>query len=1197
VDSAVEQPPPSPPGARLAEACRVCASPLPPEARFCAVCGARRITAGATEERKLVTVLFADLADSTALGEAIDPERLRSLLGTYFGAMAAVVEGWGGTVQKYVGDAIMATFGVPTVREDDAERALRSGLEMLDTLASLNVDFEARHGVRLGVRIGVNTGEVIVPVGGAMGDLIVAGDAVNTAARLQQAAPVGTVMVGPRTHDAARHVMRFGEPQALALKGKSAAVEAWPLSGANLESERGIPGLRAPMIGRERELGMLTDLLEEATNQASPRFAVVYGPAGMGKSRLVAEFATLARTADPPALVLRGRCLAIGHGITHWALGEILRSLAGVGLDEPAAVVERRLRETVEPLLSRLDLRPDEIERTIDGLALTAGIATDEADGRDGRPDRGAAGEDPGIAGAPAVPDPAQSADELALTWPRLASALALEQPLVLVIEDLHWAGEAVLELLTSLLARSTGPVMIMATARPEFAEAHPGFLAAREDAAQVTLRPLSAAQTETLVDRLLEIADLPAAVRTQILERAEGNPFFLEEILRRLIDEGAVVREGGRWRATERASEAKLPDSIHALLAARIDALGAAEKIVLQEASVVGRVFWIPPLARALPGEPIQDRLRGLEARGFTTARPTSTIAGAIEYQFRHSLVRDVAYGSLSRARRAAAHAAVAEWLEAFAGARREEFSELIAEHYRAAIAGDDADLAWGDLPDRREALRKAAIRALTEAGELANRRYALDRALELHEAALALADGPAEQAPLEEEIGDDQYSAFRAQQALEAYHRARELAPTGSGDRARLAMKLARTAAFRAGALQEQVPLADTDALILEGLAGNPEPLVRGWLLATSAAMNNHWEGEGHGDPVPISQRRAHAAEAAKIAEAVGAADLLNMALTAEAWIAKLSEAWADLIAISRRLLELAERSGDVGERMAILIRVSFVVSEVEGDTRGGYELAREAGRLDAGSRHARLHSTAASLWNGYLAGEWEAVAPLLDEHLTQAIIEGETTCGHVLLGIAAAGILAARRGDPDRGREAFARLETGLGRFGNTAGAPLDLLIALGERTRVRELGLGLLEEFKPPWTDALIAPMLDAAIELDDRALMTRLIGMARDRVAGMPALGPVGDRAEGLLRIQDGDAETGIALLRRAVAGFERFPLPFEVSRTHRHLASALVSSDPEESAELVEAAEAIERRLGLVRGGAATEPSRVPGGQ
>ncbi|HEV2007071.1 MAG TPA: adenylate/guanylate cyclase domain-containing protein, partial [Candidatus Limnocylindrales bacterium] len=432
--------------------------------------------AGSSEQRKLVTIMFADLVDSTALGESIDPERLRSLLGTYFVAMSAVIEGWGGTVQKYIGDAIMATFGVPTVREDDAERALRAALEMLTTLESLNDDFEARHRVRLAVRIGVNTGEVIVPVGDAVSDLIVAGDAVNTAARLQQTAPVGTVMVGSRTHDAARHVMRFGEPQALTLKGKSAAVQGWPLTGMNPESERGIPGMRAPMIGRDRELGTLTDLVEEARNQAAPRFAVVYGPAGMGKSRLIAEFTALARSADPPALVLRGRCLALGHGITNWALSEILRALVGVGLDEPADVVERRLRETLEPVLGRLGLAQAEIGRTIDALALTAGIATDE--------------------GRRAVADAAQSGDELALAWPRLASALALEQPVVLVIEDLHWAGAAVLELLTSLLARSTGPVTIVATARPEFADAHPGFLAAREDVAQVTLRALTAAQT-----------------------------------------------------------------------------------------------------------------------------------------------------------------------------------------------------------------------------------------------------------------------------------------------------------------------------------------------------------------------------------------------------------------------------------------------------------------------------------------------------------------------------------------------------------------------------------------------------------------------------------------------------------------------------------------------------------------------------
>jgi len=1108
-------------------------------------------------------VLFADLVDSTGLGESIDPERLRSLLGTYFGAMSTVIEGWGGTVQKYIGDAIMATFGVPTVREDDAERALRAALEMLTTLESLNDDFEARHRVRLSVRIGVNTGEVIVPVGDAVSDLIVAGDAVNTAARLQQTAPVGTVMVGYRTHDAARHVMRFGEPQALALKGKSAAVQGWPLMGMNPESERGIPGMRAPMIGRDRELGTLTDLVEEARNQATPRFAVVYGPAGMGKSRLIAEFSSLARTGDPPALVLRGRCLALGRGITNWALSEILRSLVGVGLDEPADVVERRLRETLEPVLGRLGLAPAEIGRTIDALALTAGITRDE--------------------GPVTVADPTRSGDELALAWPQLASALALEQPVLFVIEDLHWAGAAVLELLTSLLARSTGPVTIVATARPEFADNHPGFLAAREDVAQVTLRALTVAQTGELVDRLLDIADLPASVRSQILERADGNPFFLEEILRRLMDEGAIVREGPRWRATERASTVRLPDSIHGLLAARIDTLGAAERAVLQEASVVGRVFWIPPIARALPGEPILERLRELEARGFVTARPTSSIAGAVEYQFRHALVREVAYGSLSRARRAAAHAAVAEWLEAFAGARREEFSELIAEHYRAAIAGDDADLAWADLPERREALRQAAMRAMNEAGDLARRRYALDRAVELHTAALALADGPAETAPLEEAIGDDHYFAFRSEDALGFYRRALDVARTEGRDRdrARLAMKLARTAAFKPGGLREPIPLADTDAMIAEGLAADPEPLVRGWLLATSASMNSRWEALGQGDPVPIPERRAAADEAVRIADSLPEIDLLITAMFAELEIARGAESWADVIAIARRLLELAERTGDIGERMAILLKSSLLASEVEGDTRRGHELAQQAGQLETGSRHGRLHATAVILWTGYLVGQWESVQPVLDEHLAQAAVEGETSCAHVRLGIGSAGLLAARRGDADRAHDAFARLEAGIGQDGDPAGVPLELLVALGEAGRARVLGLELLERLKPPWTDEVLAPLLDAAIELDDRATMTRLIGLARGRAAGLPALGPIADRADGLLRLATGDAAGGIALLRGALAGFERFPLPFEVSRTQRRLAAALEPSAPLEAGSLLDAAAAIEAELGV----------------
>ncbi|HEY4634253.1 MAG TPA: adenylate/guanylate cyclase domain-containing protein, partial [Candidatus Limnocylindrales bacterium] len=673
-----------------------CGTEVPDGARFCPSCGQPLAAEPArTEERKVVTVLFADVVGSTALGERLDPERMRAILAEHFAAMADVIATWGGTVEKFIGDAIMAAFGVPLVREDDARRALSAALEMIERLDGLNARLLERHGVSLTLRIGVNTGEVIAPVGDRVDQLIVAGDAVNTTARLQSAAEPGTILVGDRTWLATRDAFSFGEPRLLELPGKGAPVVARVLDGPLVEPIRGIPGLHAPLVGRDRELATLRSLLDESIERGEPRLAVVYGAAGIGKSRLVWELVqdTAARQSD--SRVLRGRCLAAGHGITYWALAEILRSAVGIRLDDPAEVVSARLRDGLSELFSG---DPGDDDREVVGaLATTAGISL---------PD------DPLARLEPRAVDEA-----IGRAWPRFLTALGARGPVVIVVEDLHWAGSQLVETLTRMAGRSSGPVLIVATARPDFAEAQPGFGASVTGFTAISLNPLSSEQSVTLVEGLLAIADLPDDRRQAIVDRAEGNPFFIEEIVRRLIDEGAIVRDGDRWRATERARSMALPDTIHALLAARIDSLTTAERAVLHEASVVGKVFWPAPLHTALPTTDVVGALRSLEDRGLVVARPTSTIAGETEYLFRHVLVRDVAYAALPRSRRARAHADVAAWTERLAGDRADEFGELLAFHYRAAVVGDDVDLAWTDEPDRHEALSRDAVRWLTTA------------------------------------------------------------------------------------------------------------------------------------------------------------------------------------------------------------------------------------------------------------------------------------------------------------------------------------------------------------------------------------------------------------------------------------------------------------------------------------------------
>src|SRR2546425_3256682 len=326
--------------------CQHCSAPVPAGARFCPACGAA-IGNRALEERKLVTVLFADITGSTTLGERFDPERWRVLLQRFFSVMTSTIEAWGGTVQKFMGDSVMATFGVPIVREDDAERALRAACQMLERLTELNGEFKAQHGVSLAIRVGVNTGEVMA----AFDQNVVTGDAVNVAARLEQMAEPGTILAGERTYAAARDAFVFGEPESREVRGKSAPVTVRGVIRPLADSLDRRKGMQVAMVGREQEVEALASLFHEAMDASSPRMALISGPAGIGKSRLVREFLNLATARHPDTTILQGRCPSTGEGLTYWALGELLRRECQISLDDPATQARERLRQKVETVL------------------------------------------------------------------------------------------------------------------------------------------------------------------------------------------------------------------------------------------------------------------------------------------------------------------------------------------------------------------------------------------------------------------------------------------------------------------------------------------------------------------------------------------------------------------------------------------------------------------------------------------------------------------------------------------------------------------------------------------------------------------------------------------------------------------------------------------------------------------------------
>jgi class 3 adenylate cyclase/tetratricopeptide (TPR) repeat protein len=1115
--------------------CANCGRENPEGFEFCPGCGASlRPVERAAEERKLVSVLFADVIGSTELGERLDPERLRSVLEAYFSAMSAAIASWGGTVEKFIGDAVMAVFGAPVVREDDASRALQAALEMLSQLEVLNREFLARHGVALRIRIGVNTGEVIAPIGKTPDQTIVTGDAVNIAARLEQAAEPGTVFVGERTYLAARNAFRFGPPLRLDLKGKSGSITAYPLQEALPEARRGVPGLSAPMIGRDRELGAVVSLLEEAMETNRPRLVIVYGPAGIGKSRLVQEFVGLTSARFPDATVLKGRCPAVGHGITYWALGEILRAASGIALDDSVEVAGNRLRSTLRSLLSVLDLREEEVDRTVFALGITAGIP---------------------LPGNPLERmEPRSVAEELGRAWPRFAGAYASRGPLVIVVEDLHWAEDRLLDMLERILARSAGPLVLVATARPEFAQSRPAFAAGREDASSISLRPLTEDQGAQLVDGLLSISELPPAVRTDILSRSEGNPFFLEEIIRRLIDEGGLVREGDQWRATPAARTTVLPDTVHGLLAARIDGLPPGEKRILQEAAVMGRVFWQEPVAEALRDGDVSDALLELERKGLLFARPGSTIAGQVEYMFKHALVRDVAYASLPKARRARAHAEHGAWIERLAGERLDEFAELLAYHYVTAAAGEDADLAWADDQESAEAVRSKALESLLVAGKAARQRFAIEKAIELHEQALSLARSDRERAQSQEDLGDDHAARFHGDEAVAAYLEALTMLrpdATASSERARLCKKALRMAAEKWGTFRVQPEPSDLEELVKEGLAAAQDDEDRAWLLALSGKLAIVWSGMAGADPIPLQERIAAVREGLALAESLDRLDLQMFATTALSELYEVAGSYELSVETARRQLPLLDRVDSVTDRALCTFGISSVLCDLAGEYEAAVELARESYDLARQlSPHERMHGLYGQIKALHYLGRWREVLTLLEEHLQYYRSEADVSCFAVKGGPMFGALTLARMGEVQRALEIGEMVRPSQGAARHPEALRAWLAVAVGDLGRGRTIASEVLAsgEAARRGTEAALA-MFEALAALEDWEALGALVTSVRGFVGAHALLGPACDRSEGLVRAAEGHRDAALGSLRRSMEAFDQLGARYEAART------------------------------------------------
>ncbi len=684
--------------------CPACGTENPEHARFCLACGTPldEGAPGRGEERKIVSVLFADLVGFTAASDRTDPEEVLATLRPYHALLRTEIERFGGTVEKFIGDAVMAAFGAPVAHEDDAERAVRAGLRIIEALAELNRE---RPGAELAVRVAVNTGEAIVTLGARpeQGEGMVAGDVVNTASRLQQVAPIGSVVVGEGTWRASRQMIDYEPMDAAEVKGKAEPIPVWRAVQARSRYIVEVDRPTSPFIGRDSELELLRQAYRRMIREESVQLVTVTGEPGVGKSRLIGEFFTWA-DAQPELFFWRhGRCLPYGDGVTFWGLGEIVKAQAGILESDGPDEADAKLRAAVELVVE------DETDR--DWITGQLAALVGSRPGSEASADR----------------------SETFSAWRAFLEAMAAFRPLIVVIEDLHWADDAMLEFVEYLADWATGvPMLIVCTARPELYERRPGWGGGKRNSTTVALSPLHADEIAALVSSMLEETLLPAETQAALLERAGGNPLYAEEFVRMLTDRGILRRQGRAWQIVAEG-DIPVPDTVQALIAARMDTLPPERKSLLHDAAVIGRVFWPGALA-TMGGTEQADVVSGLhDLLRKELVRPVrrSSMQGEDEFTFWHILVRDVAYAQIPRAQRAARHRKAASWIERAAGERVGDHADILAHHYLQAI-----DLGGG-RGDTDAELRASAGHYLFLAGERAN---SLDgrRAVELFRQAI---------------------------------------------------------------------------------------------------------------------------------------------------------------------------------------------------------------------------------------------------------------------------------------------------------------------------------------------------------------------------------------------------------------------------------------------------------------------------
>ncbi len=769
-------------GTRLARTCPRCSTLNGPTARFCGECGSSLgepavatadtlgalgwdpssndgsrpdaalhgastdgLAGGPVAERRLVSVLFADLVGFTALAEDRDPEAVRELLTRYFDLSREVIGRYGGTIEKFIGDAVMAVWGTPVAHEDDAERAVRAALDLVDVVRGLSGSGDAE---QVNARAAVVTGEAAVTIG-AINQGMIAGDLVNTASRLQGVAPVGSVLVGEATYQATTEAIAYEPAGDQILKGKTAPVPAWRAQRivAKIGGVGRSEGLEPPFVGRDEQLRLLKELLHATGRERRLRFVSVIGQAGTGKSRLTWEFLKYIDGLVDDVFWHQGRSPAYGDGITFWALGEMVRKRAGLAESDDHATTRAKIAAALDEYV------PDESERRWIEPKLLGLLGLEEVR--------------------------TLEREELFAAWRTFFERVSERGTTVLVFEDIHWADQGLLDFIDHLAEWSVGhPILIVTLARPEFLERHGDWGAGRRDFISLALDPLPDGAMGDLLAGL--VPGLPDGARQAILDRAEGIPLYAVETVRKLLLDGRLEGTGGVYRPVGDLTRLEVPDTLHALIAARLDALAPAERSLLQDASILGQTFTVAALSaiESVAGVDLEPRLRDLVRREVLSQNrdPRSPERG--QFGFVQALIREVAYGTLSRRDRRTRHLAAARYFETLGD---DELAGVLATHYldayRASEAGPEA-----------EALAAQARIALRAAGERAALLHSPDQALVFLEQALVVSPDPIDRAALLEQSGSAAHALNRTD-AAERYFSEAVALYRDTGDRSSIA------------------------------------------------------------------------------------------------------------------------------------------------------------------------------------------------------------------------------------------------------------------------------------------------------------------------------------------------------------------------------------------------------------------------